>query len=233
MRTWISDANGNRCSVERWRSEEGARAALATLKGCHDCSDCSCCYGCSDCSDCHNCSDCSRCVGCSDSHGCSGCSGCSRCSRCSSCSRCYSCHGCSDCSRCCDSRDLRNAAPVQSAPAANHGPPPVPIVPELHARIFAAVSQPGVYDASGNQVIPQALGVDAWHTCEYTHCRAGWVVVLAGEAGRALEAFFDTPLAARKIYDASCPGYLINPCRFFDSNEDALEDMRKLAEAAQ
>ena len=58
----------------------------------------------------------------------------------------------------------------------------MPIVPELHARIFAAVSQPGVYDASGNQVIPQALGMDAWHTCEYTHCRAGWVVVLAGEA---------------------------------------------------
>ena len=35
------------------------------------------------------------------------------------------------------------------------------------------------------------------------------------------------------IYDASCPGYLINPCRFYDSNEDALEDMRKLAEAAE
>jgi len=33
-----------------------------------------------------------------------------------------------------------------------------------------------------------------------------------------------------KIYDASAPGYKINPCRFFDSNEDALADMKKLAE---
>ena len=73
----------------------------------------------------------------------------------------------------------------------------------------------------------------AWHTSEKTHCRGGWVITLAGAEGRALEAFFDTPLAARMIYDASCPGYLINPCRFYDSNEDALEDMRKLAEAAK
>ena len=95
------------------------------------------------------------------------------------------------------------------------------MVEDLHGKIFAAVSQPG------------ALNMGAWHTCEKTHCRAGWVIALAGEHGRALEAFFDTPLAARKIYDASCPGYLINPARFFDSNEDALEDMRKLAEAAK
>ena len=40
MKTWISDANGNRCSVERWGSEEAARAALATLKDCSGCSDC-------------------------------------------------------------------------------------------------------------------------------------------------------------------------------------------------
>jgi hypothetical protein len=71
-----------------------------------------------------------------------------------------------------------------------------------------------------------------WHSCKKTHCRAGWVVALAGEAGRKLEEFFDTPLAAMKIYDASCPGFNINPCRFFDQNEAALEDMRKLAEQA-
>ena len=69
-----------------------------------------------------------------------------------------------------------------------------------------------------------------WHTCETTHCRAGWVVHLAGEAGKALEEFFNTELAAMKIYEASCPGYKINPARFYDSNEEALEDMRKLAE---
>jgi hypothetical protein len=32
------------------------------------------------------------------------------------------------------------------------------------------------------------------------------------------------------IYDASDPGFKINPCRFFDSNQEALADMRRLAE---
>jgi len=55
------------------------------------------------------------------------------------------------------------------------------------------------------------------------------VIALAGDAGRKLEKFFDTPLAAMKIYSASDPGFQINPCRFFDDNEDALADMKKLA----
>ena len=66
-----------------------------------------------------------------------------------------------------------------------------------------------------------------WHTCQTTHCRAGWVVHLAGEAGYALERFHNTPLAAQLIYRES--GYKINPCRFYDNNADALADMKKLA----
>ncbi len=69
-----------------------------------------------------------------------------------------------------------------------------------------------------------------WHTCEKTHCRAGWVVTLAGEAGKALEKFFDTPLAAMKIYDASSSLPRINPPRFFEDNETALADMKRMAE---
>ncbi|MGN7869593.1 hypothetical protein [Paracoccus sp. 22332] len=68
----------------------------------------------------------------------------------------------------------------------------------------------------------------SWHTCETTHCRAGWVVHLAGEAGYALERFFNTELAAMKIYEAS--GYKINPARFYDTSSDALADMRRLAD---
>jgi hypothetical protein len=74
--------------------------------------------------------------------------------------------------------------------------------------------------------------MDSWHTCEKKHCRAGWVIALAGPEGRALEQFFDTPLAAMKIYDASCPGFMINPARFFDDNDKALADMKALAEGA-
>jgi len=73
--------------------------------------------------------------------------------------------------------------------------------------------------------------METWHTCEKKHCRAGWVVALAGVEGRALEARFDTLSAAMRIYDASDPNFKINPCRFFDSNEDALADMKRLAEA--
>jgi hypothetical protein len=71
-----------------------------------------------------------------------------------------------------------------------------------------------------------------WHKCEKTHCRGGWVVALAGEAGYKLEQFHgDTLMAAMLIYDASCPGFKINPARFFDSNEAAIADMKALAEA--
>lgn len=69
------------------------------------------------------------------------------------------------------------------------------------------------------------------HSCEQTHCRGGWVIALAGEAGRKLEEFYHWELAAMKIYDASDPGYKIHPARFYDSNAEALSDMKALAEA--
>jgi len=68
--------------------------------------------------------------------------------------------------------------------------------------------------------------MSTWH-CGTAHCRAGWVVTLAGEAGAALEAFHSTELAAVLIYKAS--GYQINPARFYDSNDYALADMARLA----
>jgi hypothetical protein len=94
---------------------------------------------------------------------------------------------------------------------------PVPVIPDLHARIYAAASQ------------PKALEMSDWHTCANTHCRAGWVIALAGPEGYALERFHTPELAAMLIYDASCPDFRVNPARFFDSNEDALADMAKLA----
>ena len=195
---WITDEKGNRCSVERWGSEEKARDVLETNKDCSGCSDC---YGCSGCYDCSGCSDCSDCYGCS---GCYDCSRCSRCSDCSGCSRCSDCSGCSG---------LYN-----TAPAVNRLP--VPSISDLHKILYAAVTE-----------APESLDMSDVHGCATTHCRAGWVVTLAGKEGKALESKFGWELAAMKIYDASCPGYKINPCRFYDSNNDAMEDMRKLAEA--
>jgi hypothetical protein len=55
------------------------------------------------------------------------------------------------------------------------------------------------------------------------------VVTLAGPEGKALEDFHNPELAAMLIYIAS--GYHINPTRFYDSNAEALADMKRLAEA--
>jgi len=91
----------------------------------------------------------------------------------------------------------------------------IPAVENIHKKIYDAVSA------------PQALEMSTWHTCETTHCRAGWVVTLAGDEGKKLEEFFNTELAAMLIYRES--GYEINPSRFYESNEDALADMKRLA----
>jgi hypothetical protein len=97
------------------------------------------------------------------------------------------------------------------------GQPPIPTIENIHQRIYAAASQPDALDMSDP------------HVCSTTHCRAGWAVHLAGEAGYALERYHGWSLAAQLIYRES--GYGINPGRFYDSNEDALADMKRLAEA--
>ena len=67
-----------------------------------------------------------------------------------------------------------------------------------------------------------------WH-CGTTHCRAGWVVTLAGKAGKALEDSTSTPFAAMQIYRASDPTWRMSD--FFATKEEALADMKRLAEA--
>ena len=68
-----------------------------------------------------------------------------------------------------------------------------------------------------------------WHTCSTTHCRAGWVVHLAGEAGKELEKKTSTLFAAMQIYKASSP-IRVSPTRFFETNEAAMKDMQRCAE---
>jgi len=174
-------------------------AAQAALASLKNCNDCE------NCSDCSYCSYCSRCSYCSDCSRCSRCSYCSDCSRCSYCSRCSDCSYCSDCSDCSDCHNIGGEAP------------PIPSIPDIHKAIYAAVT-----------ATPDSLDMETWHSCETTHCRGGWVVTLAGEAGKKLEDFYNTELAAMLIYQES--GYEINPAKFYLSNAESLEDMRKLAE---
>jgi hypothetical protein len=92
----------------------------------------------------------------------------------------------------------------------------VPVIEDIHRKVYEAASQ------------PDSLNMDSWHSCDTTHCRAGWVVHLAGKSGYELERRTSPVFAAMQIYKAS--GYEISPVRFYDSNEDALADMKRLAE---
>ena len=93
----------------------------------------------------------------------------------------------------------------------------VPAIENIHQQIYAAASQ------------PDALDMSSWHTCETTHCRAGWAVHLAGEAGAALEFGLGTPAAAALIYLKSDPTLERIP-NFHCDNEAALSDMKAMAE---
>ena len=93
----------------------------------------------------------------------------------------------------------------------------IPTIENIHQTIYEACNQ------------DNALDMSTWHTCDTTHCRAGWVVTLAGEKGKKLEEQFDTPTAAYLIYRQSDPdrSYALN---FYDTNKNALEEMKRLAQ---
>ncbi len=88
--------------------------------------------------------------------------------------------------------------------------PDVPVVPLLDATICKLVN-------SGEG----KLEMSDWHSCETTHCRAGWAIHLAGEAGYALEEKYDSERAGGMIYRASTGRWP----DFFADNKSALEDI--------
>ncbi len=98
------------------------------------------------------------------------------------------------------------------------GLPEAPVVPNIDAAILAAIRTQGC-----------SLKMNRWHSCETTHCRAGWAIHLAGEAGYTLERATTPYLAGRLIYEASRPGV---PCPdFFASDLEALADLAQCATA--
>ena len=72
----------------------------------------------------------------------------------------------------------------------------------------------------------------SWHAhgfCGTTHCRAGWVTHLAGEAGRKLEEATSTEFAAMQIYAASSP-IPVSPVRFYEADDVAMADIKRCAD---
>jgi len=94
----------------------------------------------------------------------------------------------------------------------------IPKIENIHQTIAAAVTQEGC-----------KLNMGDWHTCETTHCRAGWPVFLAGDAGKALEDQTSTEFAAMMIYKESSD-IRVSPVRFYESNETAMADIIRCAE---
>ncbi len=94
--------------------------------------------------------------------------------------------------------------------------PDIPVVEKLDSRILDAVTAKG-----------GTLDMGRWHSgsCATTHCRAGWAITLAGEAGAALETAVGPHRAGLMIYRASTGR---SPW-FFAPNDVALEDIKACA----
>ena len=71
--------------------------------------------------------------------------------------------------------------------------------------------------------------MQTWHTCDTTHCRAGWAITLAGKEGKELEKKTSSLFAGMVIFNKSSD-IKVHLHRFFDSNKYAMDDIKKCAE---
>jgi hypothetical protein len=114
--------------------------------------------------------------------------------------------------------NLAGAIGIDKAMATVSEPrPEVPVIPNIHRTLLAAVTAEGC-----------KLDMSQWHVCETAHCRAGWIVTLAGEKGKALEEKLGPARAASLIYKASDP-----TCRvphWYAPNDRAMADIVACAE---
>ena len=86
--------------------------------------------------------------------------------------------------------------------------------PELPGRIAAQVLNGGTLEMS------------AWHSCETTHCLAGWAIHLSGRAGYLLEEATSPSVAGAMLIPRAAH-------LFYATNDEALEWLKaQLAEAA-
>lgn len=100
----------------------------------------------------------------------------------------------------------------------------VPIVPNIDAEILKKI-----------EADPKSFWMGDWHfhddrpdaPCGTAHCRAGWAIVLAGQAGWELEDAFGSAVAGNLIYVASRPGEEVPD--FYAETSEAIDDIRACA----
>ena len=93
----------------------------------------------------------------------------------------------------------------------------IPIIENIDSKILAAIEDGGT------------LNMGAWHSCETSHCRAGWAITIAGEAGLALEKSVGAAAAGALIYAKSAPTLPVP--NFYTTDALALADIKKRAAA--
>lgn len=71
-----------------------------------------------------------------------------------------------------------------------------------------------------------SLNMESWHTCNTTHCRAGWAITLHPK-GKELEEQLGSNAAGALIYAVSYPTLPVPD--FMATNDDAMADMKDRA----
>ena len=94
----------------------------------------------------------------------------------------------------------------------------LPIAVDASERLGAA--------ATAALAEPNALQMEAWHTCDTTHCLGGWAIHQAGPLGAVLEGALGAPIAALLLLGPEAQSH------FWDSNEDARVYLQSVLDAA-
>lgn len=201
----LHDRHNNVQRLANYSSLEEARTKLLSNIDCVGCLNCANCTRCTDCHVCFACTDCTRCSGCDDSRACIDCS------------YCRACQVCEDCT---EGRKLTNERLVRgSLMYQGYLTEPFPRLDFIHQRVYNAVL------ASPQQFNMNYLAHPS--ECGTVRCRAGWLIHLT-PGGQELTDQTSWCFAARMIYKASgCP---ISPCSFYTTDEQAMQDMRAMAE---
>jgi hypothetical protein len=71
---------------------------------------------------------------------------------------------------------------------------------------------------------PDALRMCGWHTCDTTHCIAGWAIAQAGEPGRLLEAAMGPEVAGLMLLGTEAHAH------FFDDDDTARAWLQEVLE---
>lgn len=166
------------------------------------------CWNCVYCKGCKNCVECNHCTACEN---CSYCYYVSHSFGCVHCMHSDALINCADCVHCNKKEGLK----LMSSDILKLDPP---VVPNIHQAVLRALLK------------PYALDMSNWHSCNTTHCRGGWAIHLAGNAGYELEFYTNSiGFAASLIYRVSSP-IPVPMYQFHVDEEIAIKDIQRCAD---